>query len=198
MVERHIIRPSAGRMRPNTRLSGIFSTKRKQAGQHQHVDQDVGAEAEEGVPVARGPKRGAAWCGGGGRHRSSPKCWRAFERKSELEGQVLCQGRNGRGARGSTHDRGVKRRGHCRVCAERPPKLCLVRDRFGYFLISWSVTAQRARQGRSASSRPSRKCRPAPGSWPGPPHGSAGNRRRSSRRARCSDSRDRWPRARWC
>src|SRR6478735_10093785 len=29
MVERHIIRPSAGRMRPNTSESGIFSTKRK-------------------------------------------------------------------------------------------------------------------------------------------------------------------------
>src|SRR5712671_5213276 len=29
MVERHIIRPSAGRMRPNTSESGIFSTKRR-------------------------------------------------------------------------------------------------------------------------------------------------------------------------
>src|SRR3954471_20266999 len=29
MVERHIIRPSAGRMRPKTSESGIFSTKRK-------------------------------------------------------------------------------------------------------------------------------------------------------------------------
>ena len=28
MVDRHIIRPSAGRMRPNTSESGIFSTKR--------------------------------------------------------------------------------------------------------------------------------------------------------------------------
>src|ERR1700687_5778192 len=28
MVERHIISPSAGRMRPNTSESGIFSTKR--------------------------------------------------------------------------------------------------------------------------------------------------------------------------
>jgi hypothetical protein len=42
-------------MRPNTSESGIFSTKRKQAGQHQHVDQDVGAEPEERVPVARCP-----------------------------------------------------------------------------------------------------------------------------------------------
>ena len=81
----------------------------QEAGQHQHVDQDVRAEAEEGVPVARGPKRGAAWCGGGGRHRSSPKCWRAFERKSDLQGQDLCHARNGRGARGSTHDRGAAR-----------------------------------------------------------------------------------------
>src|SRR4249920_116717 len=29
MVEKHIIRPSAGRMRPKTSESGIFSTKRK-------------------------------------------------------------------------------------------------------------------------------------------------------------------------
>ena len=54
--DRHIIRPSAGRMRPNTRSSGIFSTKRSSAGQRQQVDQDVGAEAEEGVPVARRPE----------------------------------------------------------------------------------------------------------------------------------------------
>ena len=49
-----------GRMRPNTRSSGIFSTKRSRPGQHQQVDEDVGAEAEERVPVARRPQRGLA------------------------------------------------------------------------------------------------------------------------------------------
>ena len=51
----------AGRMRPNTSASGIFSTKRSSAGQHEHVDQDVGAEAEEGVPVARNPERSSGF-----------------------------------------------------------------------------------------------------------------------------------------
>ena len=40
--------------------SGIFSTKRSSAGQRQQVDEDVGAEAEEGVPVAGHPEFGFA------------------------------------------------------------------------------------------------------------------------------------------
>ena len=48
--------PGAGRMRPNTSSSGIFSTKRKQPRQHEQVDEDVGAEAEERVPVAGHPE----------------------------------------------------------------------------------------------------------------------------------------------
>ena len=45
----------------------------QQAGQHQHVDQNVGAETEEGVPVCRGPKH---WltrgCDRACRHGTSP------------------------------------------------------------------------------------------------------------------------------
>ena len=39
-----------------TRCVRHLEHEAQQAGEHQHVDQDVGAEAEEGVPVARRPQ----------------------------------------------------------------------------------------------------------------------------------------------
>ncbi len=45
-------------MRPNTIDVRHLQHEAQQARQHQHVDQNVGAEAEEGVPVARRPQCG--------------------------------------------------------------------------------------------------------------------------------------------
>ena len=44
-------------MRPNTSVVRHLEHEAQQPGQHQQVDQDVGAEAEERVPVARRPQR---------------------------------------------------------------------------------------------------------------------------------------------
>ena len=44
-----------GQDAPEDDRIGQLEHEAQQAGQHQHVDEDVGAEAEEGVPVARRP-----------------------------------------------------------------------------------------------------------------------------------------------
>jgi hypothetical protein len=65
-----------------------FQHEPQQPGQHQHVDQDVGAEAEEGVPVARRPQHRLETGFAGSPHVSSAHRFPPAAEMFEISGAI--------------------------------------------------------------------------------------------------------------